>query len=153
MYLTLRYLYSAKPSQPYQTNLQSHPKLLTHNSINPTNSRIPHKPATSRNNGRVSHELPIQSSFPSPLPPRMETQSAHFLLFSPKQRKSRPSSQLTALLLLPHSWINRENRVPHYQRLFQKNDGVRYWNKVRFCLRVLRFASWLSTWRQKEKKK
>ncbi|KAL2358920.1 hypothetical protein BJ546DRAFT_961609 [Cryomyces antarcticus] len=27
-------------------------------------------------------------------------------------------------------WVNRENRVPHYQRLFQKHDGVRQWNKT-----------------------
>ncbi|KAM0800884.1 hypothetical protein BDR22DRAFT_849613 [Usnea florida] len=27
-------------------------------------------------------------------------------------------------------WVNRENRVPHYQRLFQNNDGVRQWNKT-----------------------
>lgn len=27
-------------------------------------------------------------------------------------------------------FINRENRVPHYQRLFQNNDGVRQWRKV-----------------------
>lgn len=30
-----------------------------------------------------------------------------------------------------YSFLYRENRVPHYQRLFQKNDGVRQWNKVR----------------------
>ncbi|KAF2758861.1 hypothetical protein EJ05DRAFT_475116 [Pseudovirgaria hyperparasitica] len=28
-------------------------------------------------------------------------------------------------------FIYRQNNVPHYQRLFQKNDGVRQWNKVR----------------------
>lgn len=28
-------------------------------------------------------------------------------------------------------WTYRENRVPHYQRLFQKHDGLRQWNKVR----------------------
>jgi len=27
-------------------------------------------------------------------------------------------------------FLYRENRVPHYQRLFQKNDGVRLWNKT-----------------------
>ncbi|EGE81463.2 hypothetical protein BDDG_04405 [Blastomyces dermatitidis ATCC 18188] len=26
-------------------------------------------------------------------------------------------------------FIFRENRVPYYQRLFQKNDGKRIWNK------------------------
>ncbi|PGH31134.1 hypothetical protein GX50_06111 [[Emmonsia] crescens] len=26
-------------------------------------------------------------------------------------------------------FIFRENRVPYYQRLFQKNDGKRLWNK------------------------
>lgn len=29
------------------------------------------------------------------------------------------------------SWIFRENNVPHYQREFQKHDGVRLWQKVR----------------------
>ncbi|OJD31350.1 transcription factor c6 [Diplodia corticola] len=27
-------------------------------------------------------------------------------------------------------FVNRENRVPHYQRLFQKHDGIRQWNKT-----------------------
>ncbi|KAL1627792.1 hypothetical protein UCDDS831_g05359 [Diplodia seriata] len=27
-------------------------------------------------------------------------------------------------------FVNRENRVPYYQRLFQKHDGVRQWNKT-----------------------
>ncbi|PWW77452.1 hypothetical protein C7212DRAFT_314313 [Tuber magnatum] len=27
-------------------------------------------------------------------------------------------------------FVYRENRVPHYQRLFQKNDGVRQWHKT-----------------------
>ncbi|KAG0137060.1 hypothetical protein HOY82DRAFT_478032, partial [Tuber indicum] len=27
-------------------------------------------------------------------------------------------------------FVYRENRVPHYQRLFQKNDGVRQWYKT-----------------------
>ncbi|KAF6230588.1 hypothetical protein HO173_011125 [Letharia columbiana] len=27
-------------------------------------------------------------------------------------------------------FVNRENRVPHYQRLFQKNDGLRQWWKT-----------------------
>jgi hypothetical protein len=26
----------------------------------------------------------------------------------------------------------RENRVPHYQREFQKHDGLRIWEKVRY---------------------
>jgi hypothetical protein len=29
------------------------------------------------------------------------------------------------------SWIFRENRVPYYQREFQKHDGLRTWEKVR----------------------
>lgn len=29
-----------------------------------------------------------------------------------------------------YSFINRDNRVPHYQRLYQRNDGVRIWKKV-----------------------
>jgi hypothetical protein len=29
------------------------------------------------------------------------------------------------------SWVMRENRVPHYQRDFQKHDGLRIWQKVR----------------------
>ncbi|KAF2014600.1 hypothetical protein BU24DRAFT_463377 [Aaosphaeria arxii CBS 175.79] len=28
-------------------------------------------------------------------------------------------------------FVNRENRVPHYQRLFQKHDGLRLWEKSR----------------------
>ena len=27
-------------------------------------------------------------------------------------------------------FVNRENRVPHYQELFQRHDGVRQWSKV-----------------------
>ncbi|KAI9831609.1 MAG: hypothetical protein M1826_003218 [Phylliscum demangeonii] len=26
-------------------------------------------------------------------------------------------------------WIYRENRVPHYQRLYQKHDNLRLWEK------------------------
>lgn len=29
-----------------------------------------------------------------------------------------------------YSFINRDNRVPHYQRLYQRNDGVRIWKRV-----------------------
>ena len=42
---------------------------------------------------------------------------------------------LTTTLLdrpLASRFTYRENRVPHYQRLFQAHDGVRQWNKV--CL-------------------
>ncbi|KAF2792972.1 hypothetical protein K505DRAFT_375648 [Melanomma pulvis-pyrius CBS 109.77] len=28
-------------------------------------------------------------------------------------------------------WVYRENRVPHYQREFQKHDGLRLWEKSR----------------------
>ncbi|KAH7409885.1 hypothetical protein DE146DRAFT_751613 [Phaeosphaeria sp. MPI-PUGE-AT-0046c] len=28
-------------------------------------------------------------------------------------------------------WVFRENRVPHYQREFQKHDGLRTWQKAR----------------------
>ncbi|KAJ4355555.1 uncharacterized protein N0V89_003573 [Didymosphaeria variabile] len=31
-------------------------------------------------------------------------------------------------------WIYRENRVPSYQREFQKHDGLRLWMKVRGAL-------------------
>ena len=27
--------------------------------------------------------------------------------------------------------LYKENKVPHYQRLYQRNDGVRLWMKVR----------------------
>ena len=37
----------------------------------------------------------------------------------------------TGSILTARSWIFRENRVPHYQREFQKHDGVRLWQKVR----------------------
>lgn len=33
-------------------------------------------------------------------------------------------------LLVPHRFVFRENRVPHYQRLFQQHDGKRQWWKV-----------------------
>ncbi|KAF2673003.1 hypothetical protein BT63DRAFT_143401 [Microthyrium microscopicum] len=33
-------------------------------------------------------------------------------------------------LLTTCSFVYRENRVPHYQRLFQKVDGVRQWQKT-----------------------
>ena len=33
-------------------------------------------------------------------------------------------------VLTTRSWIYRENRVPHYQREFQKHDGLRLWEKV-----------------------
>lgn len=49
----------------------------------------------------------------------------------PQERKATRILCLVLISLSTHSWINRENRVPHYQRLFQKNDGVRQWNKVR----------------------
>lgn len=29
------------------------------------------------------------------------------------------------------SWVFRENNVPQYQKYFQKNDGLRTWEKVR----------------------
>ena len=32
--------------------------------------------------------------------------------------------------LSPLRWLYRENRVPHYQRLFQRDDGLRQWWKV-----------------------
>jgi hypothetical protein len=35
------------------------------------------------------------------------------------------------LILTAHSWVFRENRVPYYQREFQKHDGLRTWEKVR----------------------
>ncbi|KAF2867437.1 hypothetical protein BDV95DRAFT_502909, partial [Massariosphaeria phaeospora] len=28
-------------------------------------------------------------------------------------------------------WVYRENKVPHYQALFQKKDGLRLWEKSR----------------------
>jgi len=60
-----------------------------------------------------------------------------------------PCDKLPAALLSPHShlrcsylcsvltfhsWIYHENRVPHYQRLHQKHDGLRVWQKVRALL-------------------
>lgn len=45
-------------------------------------------------------------------------------------RLSAPNTILTTT-----SWVFRENRVPHYQREFQKHDGLRTWEKVRdLCL-------------------
>jgi hypothetical protein len=41
-------------------------------------------------------------------------------------RLSAPDTILTTT-----SWVFRENRVPHYQREFQKHDGLRTWEKVR----------------------
>lgn len=36
--------------------------------------------------------------------------------------------------LASDSMVNRANHVPFYQRLYQKNDGVRQWNKVRYVV-------------------
>ena len=45
-----------------------------------------------------------------------------------------PDQLILTILLQPRPiesrFTLRENRVPHYQRLFQKHDGVRQWNKV-----------------------
>ncbi|KAK8185176.1 hypothetical protein IWZ00DRAFT_548258 [Phyllosticta capitalensis] len=30
----------------------------------------------------------------------------------------------------PMPWVFRQNNVPHYQRLFQKHDGLRQWQKT-----------------------
>lgn len=38
---------------------------------------------------------------------------------------------LTDGIFLFYRLVNRVNRVPYYQRLFQQNDGVRQWYKVR----------------------
>ncbi|KAM5433400.1 hypothetical protein McanCB21832_004680 [Microsporum canis] len=50
------------------------------------------------------------------------------------------SSSLTPMDFSTFSFVFRENRVPYYQRLFQNNDGVRQWKKVR-TLRVLKSRS------------
>ena len=46
-----------------------------------------------------------------------------------------------------HRFLYRENRVPHYQRLFQRHDGKRQWWKVGtsrwLCLAQLLVASYL----------
>lgn len=43
-------------------------------------------------------------------------------------------SILVPVLMLIHcSFVMRENRVPHYQRLLQKHDGKRQWWKVSGC--------------------
>jgi hypothetical protein len=34
-------------------------------------------------------------------------------------------------LMALYSFVYRENRVPYYQRLFQRHDGLRQWHKVR----------------------
>ena len=34
----------------------------------------------------------------------------------------------------PVRFVFRENRVPYYQRLFQRHDGKRQWWKVRLVL-------------------
>jgi hypothetical protein len=39
------------------------------------------------------------------------------------------SAQMSILTIT--SWVFRENNVPHYQREFQKHDGLRTWEKVR----------------------
>ncbi len=45
-------------------------------------------------------------------------------------------------------WVYAENRVPHYQRLYQRNDGVRQWWKVSQLFMLdsdpVRCVSWLS---------
>ncbi|OCK85595.1 hypothetical protein K432DRAFT_342797 [Lepidopterella palustris CBS 459.81] len=42
-------------------------------------------------------------------------------------------------------FVNRENRVPHYQRLFQRHDGVRQWWKTprsKYMLIPYQFMLW-----------
>lgn len=43
---------------------------------------------------------------------------------------SQLSRKQLLIVALTYSFVKRENRVPYYQRLFQRNDGVRQWNKV-----------------------
>ncbi|KAI8938309.1 hypothetical protein NX059_005961 [Plenodomus lindquistii] len=42
-------------------------------------------------------------------------------------------------------WIYRENRVPYYQREFQKHDGLRVWQKSRGRYMVPMFQTLLFT--------
>jgi hypothetical protein len=44
---------------------------------------------------------------------------------------SRPCTQIEPVLTAKISFVFRENRVPYYQRLFQRHDGLRQWHKVR----------------------
>jgi hypothetical protein len=43
-----------------------------------------------------------------------------------------PQYHTQSSILTFGSWVMRENRVPHWQREFQKHDGLRTWEKVRF---------------------
>ena len=43
-----------------------------------------------------------------------------------------PAARTQSYSVLTHcSWIYRQNNVPKYQAYFQKNDGLRTWEKVR----------------------
>jgi hypothetical protein len=44
---------------------------------------------------------------------------------------AHPRLSAHSAILTTDSWVFRENRVPHYQREFQKHDGLRTWEKVR----------------------
>lgn len=75
------------------------------------------------NHGRVSHKPCSESYCTSELPHPNPFASS---LSSTTSIDPAPNADPD-----PHnSFVNRENRVPHYQRLFQKHDGVRQWNKV-----------------------
>ncbi|KAF2398128.1 hypothetical protein EJ06DRAFT_124039 [Trichodelitschia bisporula] len=42
-------------------------------------------------------------------------------------------------------FVYRENRVPHYQRLFQRHDGLRQWNKTPRS-KILLYPYYLGLW-------
>lgn len=55
-----------------------------------------------------------------------------------RAREEPPSlcAPIQSSALTTRSWIYRENRVPSYQKEFQKHDGVRLWMKVRDTLHI-----------------
>jgi len=52
------------------------------------------------------------------------------LVVAPRHdRKQLSALQTRNRIIAMAGFIYRENRVPHYQRLYQKNDGIRLWVK------------------------
>lgn len=61
--------------------------------------------------------------------PRLTEQNA--VRFALTQLRNTSECEGSRSLTARRSFMNRVNRVTHYQRLFQKDDGLRMWLKVR----------------------
>lgn len=65
---------------------------------------------------------------------RQQCSFASYLRGPPAPADPFARRRMKSFPLTLYSWIYRENRVPHYQREFQKHDGLRLWEKVRVVL-------------------